>query len=446
MTMKTQFPIVLFCLMWPLTVLSQTSGEDNDWTFEECLEYALKQNIQVRKSELTNQSNQVNVEYTRAQRLPSLSASVHQNFNWNNQKDMDTGESSFTGSNNTNYSLSSSLSIYNGFSLNNRIKQSELDFESGKYNSETIRESVSMNILDAFLQVLFTEEQVKNSEQQVESTIEQLNLAEERLHLSVISQSDYLQIKSQLASEKLVLANSQSQFEIARVNLMQLMELPVSDDFTIVHPDLEDFINQDRIPDAQSVYRKSLAIKPQIKNAALNKESSTIEEKIARAGYLPVLSMSAGLGTGYSSLTDEMGYFDQMNDQINPSIGFTLSIPIFQKKQVKTNLAYARIGIQNAELSEIEVKRQLRKEIEQACQDVVSAQIEYEASQEQFQATEESYALATEKFEQGLINSVDYLFEKTNLIVAESQLLQSKYNLIFSYKVLDFYTGVPLTL
>jgi outer membrane protein len=444
--MKTRFLITLICMILPVAIFSQTNEEDNIWTFEKCIQYALKQNIQVRKSDLTNQSALVNIEYMKAQRFPSLNASVNQSFNWGNKEDISSGETKFSGNNATNYSLNSSVPLYNGFSFNNRIKQAQIDFESSQYNSETIKESVSLNILDAFLQVLYTEEQVKNSEKQVESTVEELRLAEERLNLSIISQSDYLQVKSQLASEKLTLANAKSQFAIARVNLMQLMELPVSDDFVFAHPDITAVANQYRAPDAKMVYNTALDIKPQIKNAILNKESATYDEKIARANYFPSLSMNAGIGTGYSSLTTDKVYFSQMNDKINPSIGFNLSIPIFQRKQVKTNVSNARIGFQNAELSEIEVKNQLRKDIEQACVDVTSAQIEYEASQEQYHAMQESYTLAEEKFQQGLINSVDFLFEKTNLIVAESQLLQSKYNLIFSYKILDFYTGVPLTL
>jgi outer membrane protein len=131
---------------------------------------------------------------------------------------------------------------------------------------------------------------------------------------------------------------------------------------------------------------------------------------------------------------------------ISPGAGFSLSVPIFQKKQVKTSVAVAKLGYNDAELSEIDTKNQLRKNIEQACLDVTSAQIEYEASIEKYNATEESAALSEEKFKQGIINSVDYLVSKTNLIVAESQLLQSKYNLIFSYKILDFYMGIPLSL
>ena len=123
-----------------------------------------------------------------------------------------------------------------------------------------------------------------------------------------------------------------------------------------------------------------------------------------------------------------------------------MSIPIYQRKQVKTSVAVAKIGYQDAELSETDTRNELRKNIEQACQDVTSAQVEYEASIENYRATLESTDLSDEKFRQGMINSVDYLVSKTNLIVAESQLLQSKYNLIFSYKILDFYSGIPLAI
>jgi outer membrane protein len=292
---------------------------------------------------------------------------------------------------------------------------------------------------------LYAEEQVSNSEKQIESTASQLNLAEERLTLQAISQSDYAQVKSQLASEKLTLANSQSQLAIAKVTLEQFMELPVSDNFKIAHPDLSESLNQNRIPDVKLVYETALAIKPQIKNAAINKEIASLDEKVARAGLFPTLSASAGISSGFSSLNNDT-YFGQIDNGVYPSAGFTLSIPIYQKKQVKTSIAVAKIGYQNAELSESDTKNNLRKSIEQACVDVKSAQIKYEANKENYSATLEASLLSDEKFKQGVVNSVDYLVSKTNLIVAESELLQSKYNLIVSYKILDFYMGIPLSL
>jgi outer membrane protein len=341
--------------------------------------------------------------------------------------------------------VNSGVTIYNAARISNQIKQADLELEGGKYSLETTKESISLSILNAYLQVLYAEEQVKNSQKQIESTNGELNLAAERLALQNISISDYAQVKSQLASEKLTLANSESQLSIAKISLMQLMELPVGGNFNIAHPDLLATLNQGRVPDVKAVYETSLSIKPQVKNAKINKEVASLDEKIAKASYFPVLSASAGLSSGYSSRTSDT-YFGQLNNGLQPSFGFSLSVPIFQKKQVKTNVAVAKLGYQDAELSETDTKNQLRKSIEQACLDVTSAQIEYEASLEKYNSTQESTSLSEEKFKQGIINSVDYLVQKTNLIVAESDFLQSKYKLIFSYKILDFYMGIQLSL
>lgn len=439
-----------------IVIFGLTSGlyaqEGKVWTLEECIRYALDQNIDVRKTGLSVSSKEELALQAKASRLPSLNASVSQNFNWGRATTLDTLNQikkygSFEGSNGTNYGVNSSLTLFNGGRLNNEIKQSDLSILGSKYNLETIKESVSLNILNAFLQVLYAEELVKNAEKQIESTTGQLNLATERLNLRIISQSDFLQVKSQLASEKLSLVNAQSQFSIARVNLMQIMELPVTDDFQIVKPLLDETLNQQRKPIISIILDTALNIKPQIKSAAVEKEIASLDEKIAQAAFYPSLSANAGINSNASFETlGGYGYLDQMNHSLSPSAGLSLSIPIYQKRQAKTSVALAKINTMNAELTETETRNQLRKNIEQACQDVLSAQAEYEASMEKYESMKESSALSDEKFNQGIINSVDYTVSKTNLIVSESQLLQSKFNLIFSYKILDFYIGVPLTL
>jgi outer membrane protein len=309
-----------------------------------------------------------------------------------------------------------------------------------------VKESVGLNILNAYLQVLYSYENVKNAEKQIESTTEQLALAKERMDLGVIASSDYLQIKSELSTEKSTLATAQSQLAIDNVTLEQFMELPVDPNFSVSSPNLESLLVEFVQPDAQEIYNLALGIKPEIKNIELTKESTALNVKIAKADYMPIISANAGLSTGYSSLNSGSGYTTQLNDKVNPSVGLTLSIPIFQKKQVKTNVGIANIAVTNAELDVINTKNQLRKEIEQACVNVASAKSQYTASLEQNQSSKESYDVTNEKFKVGLLNSVDFLVQKTSLITSESKLLQSKFNLIFSYKVLDFYKGVPLTL
>lgn len=425
----------------------QAQAQNKTWNLEDCINYALSKNIQVQKTLLTNDLNQLMVSQAEANRLPSLNASANENFSWSKTFDYNTGlYGSANGSNSTNFSMSSSVSLYNGLKLANKIKQAQLDLESGKYNSDAVKESIGLSILNAYLQVLYDFESVGNAEKQIVSTNEQLNLAKERMDIGVISMSDYLQIKSQLATEKSTLASAQSQLTMGKVNLEQLMELPVDSTFEISSPDLEKLLVDTPAPNAQDIYNQALGIKPQIKNVELAKESAQIAVDIAKADAMPSLSMSGGLGTSYSSLSEDLDFSTQVKQKVSPQIGLSLQIPIFQKKQIRTNIATANIAVTDAELTEINTRNDLRKSVEQACADVASAKSQYSASLESKQSAQESYDVATEKYQQGLINSVDYLIQKTNLITSESKLLQSKYNLIFSYKIVDFYKGIPLAL
>jgi len=419
-------------------------GQDHLWTLNRCIEYALEKNISIQQTVLGSESDQVNLEQTRAGMYPSVSASAGQNYGWSRNLDSNSEYSAYNGNGSTSLGVSSNVRLYNGFKMQNSIRQSELAFQAGKYDIETIRESVSINILDAYLQVLFADEQVSNCEIQVASTAEQLRLAEERLSLGAISKSDYLLVKSELASENLTLANAQINLITSRVTLMQLMELPVSSDFSIEHPDFDSTVFQSRNPNTDSVYAASLAIKPQIRSSEINIQLAELDVAIAKAAYQPVLSLSGGLSTGYAS-GSSLGFGNQLGNEISPTLGLNLSIPIYQNRQARSGVALAKIGSRSARLDDINTKNKLRKEIEQACADIYAAEKRYEASREQYDANLEAYAVATEKYNVGLLNSVDFIIQKTSMINAESDFLQSKYNLVFSYKILDFYQGIPLS-
>ena len=190
------------------------------------MNYALGKNIQVKRSDLTTNQNELLSNQAMFNRLPSVNGSVNENFNWYKGFDSSTGRyGNSSGSNNTNYGVSTSVSLYNGSKLRTQIKQAELNVQGSLLNSKAVRESVGLNIINAYLQVLYSYESVKNAEKQIESTTKQLALAKERLDLGAISSSDYLQIKSELSSEKSTLATAQSQLAIDNVTLEQLMEL-----------------------------------------------------------------------------------------------------------------------------------------------------------------------------------------------------------------------------
>lgn len=432
----------LSCFLLGSSILS---AQSKIWTINDCIQFALEKNIQVQKALVSNDINQINLNLSKASWLPSLSGAARQNFNWNNQTNTTTGSTVFKESDGINLSLNSAMTLFNGLKLRNQVKRAEIIYEADKYNTDVIKETVGLNVLNAYLQVLYSEELVKNSQNQINSITQQLNLALERLNLGAIANSDYLQVKSQLSTEQLTMAKAQSQLAIDRVTLMQLMELPETNDFQIEHPNLDSIINQNRLPDPTEVYQLALGIKPEVKNAELNKKSALLNVELARSGYFPSISLNAGLSTLYSSFESGSSFGYQLKNNLSPAIGLSASVPIYLNKVVRTNVAIARKNTDNAELDELNIKNQLRKAIEQACLDVSSSQIEYEASKEQYSSVKETFDVASEKFYQGLMNSVDFLIQNTNFISAESSFLQSKYKLIFSYKVLDFYTGQPLS-
>lgn len=417
------------------------TAQDKQWTLSECIEYALKENIQVRKAGVSASVGEVNLQQAKDNRWPSLSASVSENLGW--QQETDTfGATSFEGSSRTSASVSSGVTLFSGFQTQNEILQAELNFKSLQYSTEETMENVTLNIMSAYLQVLYAGELVTNSRNQADATREELGLAKERLNLGAIANSDYLQVKTQLASEELTLANAINNLKMARVTLMQLMEYPLDDSFEIVHPDMDVIISAIPSDDALSVFEEALLVKPQIKNAALNRESAGIDLELAKGGFFPTVSMNAGLSTGFTQAA-EMG--SQLKSGFSPSIGLTVAIPIFKNNQNKSAVSRARYGITTAELDELNTRNQLRKEVEQAVLDAQSAMISYDAAVNQHAASLESYNVAEEKFKLGVMNSIDFLIQKTNLNSAASNLLQAKYELVYSNKIIDFYKGIQLT-
>ena len=206
---RTYFLLAAFFLISPLF----SQGQGKNWSLEECINYALNQNIEVKRADLSSDKNQLYSDQAKANRLPTVNASVRENLSW--YKGFDStigGYGNSKGSNSTSYALNSSVSIFNGQKLNNKIKQSDLELQSGRFYSESVKESIQLSILNAYLQVLYAKESVANAEKQMEATAGQLSLAKERLDLGAISTSDYLQIKSELASEKSTLVSAQSQW------------------------------------------------------------------------------------------------------------------------------------------------------------------------------------------------------------------------------------------
>lgn len=437
--MSTKLFHTMAALLWVVSV--SVHAQPEQWTLTDCIGYALEQNIQVRKADVSVSLGELNLQQAKDNMLPSLSASLGENLGLQRMT-ASTGEVSWDGSSRTSASLSSGLTLFNGFQLRNRVRLAALDQRSLQYSADQTRESVSLSIMSGYLQVLYAEEQVANSRNQAEATREELALAGERMSLGAISNSDYLQVKTQLASEEATLATAENNLKMARLNLMQLMEYPVDESFETARPDIDAVISSIPIADASAVYEEALRVKPQVQIATLNRESAALDLEIARGGFFPSVSVNAGMSTGFTQAA-EMG--SQLKNGFSPSLGLTASIPIFRNNQNRVAVSRAQYGITTAELDELNTRNQLRKEVEQAVLDSESARLSYLAALNRYEASLETYNVSEEKFKLGAMNSVDFLIQKTNLTAAESNLLQAKYEMVYSHKIIDFYRGVPLS-
>ncbi len=437
--MSTKLFHTMAALLWVVSV--SVHAQPEQWTLTDCIGYALEQNIQVRKADVSVSLGELNLQQAKDNMLPSLSASLGENLGLQRMT-ASTGEVSWDGSSRTSASLSSGLTLFNGFQLRNRVRLAALDQRSLQYSADQTRESVSLSIMSGYLQVLYAEEQVANSRNQAEATREELALAGERMSLGAISNSDYLQVKTQLASEEATLATAENNLKMARLNLMQLMEYPVDESFETARPDIDAVISSIPIADASAVYEEALRVKPQVQIATLNRESAALDLEIAKGGFFPSVSVNAGMSTGFTQAA-EMG--SQLKNGFSPSLGLTASIPIFRNNQNRVAVSRAQYGITTAELDELNTRNQLRKEVEQAVLDTESARLSYLAALNRYEASLETYSVSEEKFKLGAMNSVDFLIQKTNLTAAESNLLQAKYEMVYSHKIIDFYRGVPLS-
>jgi outer membrane protein len=378
-------------------------------------------------------------------RFPSVDASARQNLAWSDVQSSTDGSWAYEGSVTQSLGINASLNIFNGLRTYRSIQQGEIDYQAGLLDTETQRDNLKLQVLGAYTQVLYAIQQVDNAMRQVNVTKEQLNQASERLQIGSIAKADYLQVATQLAQEQLTLTNARNLLATNRITLMQLMEYPIAETFEVVQPDMSQLTVPAQIPLASEVYRLAQQQKPQVESAKLKTQSALIAVDLAKATALPSLALDAGLSTNYTDKVQQLTFGSQLEHNLTPSLGLTLSIPLFTQGKTKSQVSQAQIRGELTKLDGQNTLNQLRKNIENACLDVSASSAEYQSASQQYQSAQASFEQAQERFAKGVISTIDFLVQKTNLINAESAVLQSRYNLIFSLKTLDFYSGNPLS-
>lgn len=418
------------------------------WKFRECLDTALVHNITVNQSRLTNELNKVSLEQSKANRIPSVSANASEGLSLGKNVDPTTNSFVTQAYHSTNLSINGSYNLFNGLQNANTIRQNRLNVEAGQYDIEKVKNDVTLNITTGYLQVLFAYEVLSAAKNQAEATAAQVDRTQKMVEAGKSPESDLLQIRSQQATDNLSVITAQNQLDLAKVTLMQLMEIPVTDLFDVEIPAMLEPA-QPILNTNEEIYRRSLAIMPQITGYTIKTDAALMAQKVSEGARWPRLTLGANLNTNFASsrtqgsVVNPEGYpfFEQIWDNIGQSLNLGLSIPIYSNRQIKSNIDRAKINVLNARLNEQNVKNVLRKSVEQTATDLKAASKKYEATREQLRAVEAAYLNAEKKYVVGVMNATDFLIQKNNFFQSQSNLIQAKYDYIFKSKILDFYQG-----
>ena len=429
---------------------SALNAQTKQWTLEECIQYAIENNITIKQIELQKESAEITLNTSQNSRLPDLSARVGQEWSTGFSPTQNGVYESQTQSN-SSLSIGSSLPIFTGFRIPNEIKRNKFELMAAAENLEKAKEDLSLNIASLFLQVLFNKEIVKVNEEQLLLTQTQIERTKALVEVGKVPQSQLYDMEAQVANDEVSLIQAKNNLELALLDLMQSLELERASDFDVYAPEVGDVVEEymSSIQPSHLVYDNAVAIKPIIKEQEYRIESAKKTEEIAKAGYMPSLNLSLGYGTSYFynyDMSMNPTFSNQFKNNGRQYIGLNLSIPIFSRFSVRNQVRSARVNTSNQQLVLDNAKKTLYKEIQVAYLSATSAQEKYRASERAIVATSESFKYAQERYEVGKSSVFEFNEAKTRWLQSQSEQIQAKYDYIFRTKILDFYNGIEIKL
>lgn len=422
------------------------------WDLQSCIDYALEQNITIRKNRVTAASTQIDVKTAKAALFPSLSFSTSQqvvNRPYQESSSRVSGSGIISTNSKTsyngNYGLNASWTLYNGSKRLKTIQQEKLNNQVAELDVATSENSIQESIAQIYIQILYAAESVRVNENTLQVSIAQRDRGQELLNAGSIAKSDFAQLEAQVSTDRYQLVTAQATLQDYKLQLKQLLELDGENEMNIYLPALSDENVLSPLPAKRDVYVSALALRPEIEASKLNVNASELGIDIAKSGYLPTVSLSAGIGTNHTSGSD-FTFGEQVKNGWNNSIGLSVSVPIFNNRQTKSAVQKAKLQYETSMLSLLDEQKALYKTIEGLWLDANSAQQRYAAANEKLKSTQISYNLISEQFNLGMKNTVELLTEKNNLLQAQQEQLQAKYMAILNTQLLKFYQGDKLAL
>jgi outer membrane protein len=411
------------------------------WRLEDCISYAKNNNISLANLRLNSKLAGEDILQVKAAVLPNLSGSVSQEF-LNGKVAQSSGALKGNINSTSNYSISSSVILYNGGYLKNDIQSKEYSFQSANLSLQETENSLTLSIAQAFFNILMSKEIMIAFQSMIETSTGQLKQGKERFDAGSLSKKDFLLLSAVVASDQYNYINASNDFRLNTVILKQYLLLPSSYDLNLTAPEIG-FVDSSltSLPEAQGIAEK---FRPEIKNQKILIQKSEVELEKSKAALKPLITAGANLASGYVYNQGSF-YFNQIGNNFYQSLSVTMGIPIYSRRINRTNINKSKILIEQSNLAYYETKTLLNQQIEQTFINLENAKAQYQSSEVQLSTASEIYRISNEQLKLGSLNSVDLLLQKNIYVQALQIFTQVKYKLILYNKIYTFYMGVPIT-
>ena len=420
-------------------------AQTKQWTLRECEDYAVAHNITIQQREVAREKQTYTLSTARNSRLPDLTGSVGQNFNFGRGLTEDNIYEN-TNTTSTNFQLNTSIPLFTGFQIPENIKLSRLNLEALTEDLEKAKNDIRMQVAQAYVQILYDEEMSAVAQRQI--AIDSMQVARLRAFVEngKASVSELSQQEATLASSRLTATQADNKRLISLLTLTQLLELPTPEGFAIVSPNVEKVASIDGLMTPDDIYLEAIGFKPEIRSEELRLKGTEHSINIAKAGHYPKLNLNAGLSTNYNTISDfeSESFGDQLRHKFAQFVGLNLSIPIFNRFQVRNNIRSAKADRHNQMLKLESVKKTLYKEIQQVYYNVLNAHSKVNSSKEAVQSSQTAFELMQAKYENGKANITEFNEAKNKYLKAESDFVQARYEQLYQRALLDFYRGREL--
>ncbi len=416
------------------------------WTLQECINYALQNNITLQKNTLSRLSAAEDVKQSQAALLPSLNFSTSQNLTY--QPWPETGSYTIAGDKvqtnvdktyyNGSYSLTGSWTVWNGNRNRNQVKLNKITEQKSELDSAETANSLMEQIAQLYVQILYSNEAIKVNQESFETSKKNEARGEQMYKVGKMSKADLAQLTAQRAQDEYNIVQAESNLKDYKRQLKKILQITSDEEFDITVPETTDGMALESIPTLNNVYAQAVETRPEIKNAKMGLESSDLSIKIAKAQKLPTISMSAGLSANTTSMSSN-AWGTQLKNNLNVGAGFTVSVPLFDNRTSKTAVNKAMIQKENYMLDLKDKQTTLYSTIENYWLQANNNQSMFKSAKVSTESAKESYKLLSEQFHLGLKNIVELMTGKDNLLKAQQSELQSKYLAILNIDMLKFY-------